>query len=199
MVFRATVCRKNCCASWEIIDMKYAAILRGINVSGKNLIKMADLKAVLDKAGFKNTATYIQSGNIVFDSASKDAQKLAAEIAELILKNFQCEVPVIVLNEGEVSEIIANNPFLKQSAVQSEHLHVTVLGQIPDTEKINAMKTPDGISDRYVMNGKTIYLHCPDGYGNTKLHNNFFEGKLKVNATTRNWKTMNVLMDMLKV
>src|ERR1700740_1199955 len=147
----------------------YIAILRGINVSGHKLIKMDALRKLFDNMGFKNTKTYIQSGNVVFQDKQAKIQDLEKKIAGSILKEFGFEVPVLVKEADELEAVLEKN-------------HI---------EKI---KEGAYASDEFIVVGKTVYLFCPNGYGNTKLNNTFFENKLKVTATTRNWKTINELV-----
>lgn len=168
----------------------FISILRGINVSGQKLIKMEALKEMYEKLGFTSIQTYIQSGNVVFRSENSDPVSLEKMISQQILKSTGFEVPVIVLDLADLKEIISNNPFLTDSSKEISHLHVTILSAIPDdviAEKMNAKKSPD---EDYSFVGRAIYLYCPNGYGRTKLHNNFIEKAGKVPATTRNWKTI---------
>ena len=174
----------------------YIAILRGINVSGHKLIKMDALRKLFDGMGFKNTKTYIQSGNVVFQGKQVKGQDLEKKIASGILKEFGFEVPILVKEVGELEVVLKNNPFINKRKEDVTKLHVTFLSAEP--EKANTDKIKDGnyATDEFIVIGKAIYLFCPNGYGNTKLSNTFFENKLKVTATTRNWKTINELVAM---
>lgn len=174
----------------------YIAILRGINVSGKNKIAMKDLKAALVGEGFQNVETYIQSGNVVFNCKEKDEKKLAQRITESIKKYFELDVPVLVLTVDYIKNAHKANPFLKQKGVAEDKLHFTFLAEEPAEDNINKVKTYSYPPDEYEIIGKTIYVHCPNGYGRTKLTNTFFENKLKTAATTRNMKTVNKLIEM---
>ncbi len=176
----------------------YIAILRGINVSGKNKIVMKELKAALDAAGFKNVATYIQSGNIVFTHAPTDENTLAKKIVVLIKTTFNLDVPVLVRTLEYIEQANADNPFLKQKDIDAEKLHITFLAYMPNQENIDKLNTHSYLPDKVIVLGTVVYIHCPDGYGRTKFHNGFLENKLKVAATTRNLKTVNKLIEIGK-
>jgi uncharacterized protein (DUF1697 family) len=176
--------------------MNYITLLRGINVSGKNIIKMTELTAMMETLKFKNIKTYIQSGNIVFSDSSSDTQKLEAKIKAAILKTFGHTVPVLVIEASVFSEVIKKNPYLKEAKSDNSFWHVTLLSHLPETEKVKLLQTGEYGSTTFKYVNKAIYLYTPDGYGNTKLSNTFIESKLKVSATTRNWKTMLTLQEM---
>ncbi|GLU51980.1 DUF1697 domain-containing protein [Dyadobacter frigoris] len=175
----------------------YVTILRGINVSGQKMIKMAELKKMFETLPFENVRTYIQSGNIVFNAKPENDKDLAKEIHDNIQKTFSFSVPVIVLEEKELKKVQQHNPFLTGRNEDVTKLHVTFLDEIPENTLVEKLKeTAQFLPDEWIADGKTIYLFCPNGYGKTKLNNNFFENKLKVTATTRNWKTVNELVLM---
>jgi uncharacterized protein (DUF1697 family) len=178
--------------------MNYIALLRGINVSGKNSIKMVELTAMMEALKFKNIKTYIQSGNIVFSDNSDDTRKLEAKIKAAILKTFGHTVPVLVIEASIFTEVIKKNPYLKATKSDSAFWHVTLLSEAPESEKVKLLQGGDFGSTTFKYVDKAIYLYTPDGYGNTKLSNTFLENKLKVSATTRNWKTMLTLQEMVE-
>jgi uncharacterized protein (DUF1697 family) len=177
--------------------MNYIALLRGINVSGKNIIKMVELTAMMEALKFKSVKTYIQSGNVVFSDTEKDTLKLEIKIKAAILKTFGHTVPVLVIEASVFNGLIKKNPYLKEAKSDSAFWHVTFLSDAPEPEKIKLLQSIDFGSTTFKYLGKAIYLYTPDGYGNTKLSNAFIENKLKVSATTRNWKTMLTLQDTL--
>ena len=176
----------------------YIAILRGINVSGQRMINMKDLKSLFQKAGFENPMTYIQSGNIVFKSIEKSTKKLSKDFAELIQSHYNFDVPVMVLNEKEIAEILKSNPY-NDGKKDATKLHVTLLADIPAKDLLESTRDERYQSDEFQIVDKVIYLYCPDGYGMTKFSTTFFEKKLAVTATTRNWKTMEALGDLVKI
>ena len=174
----------------------YISILRGINVSGHKLIKMELLKKMCGNLGFSNIQTYIQSGNIIFHSAKTGTKKLSSTIKEAIKKEFGFDVPVITLTLAELEAIINLNPFTKDKHLDVAFFHVTILDALPGKEHIALLSKAEIKNDKFEAVKQTIYLYCPDGYGNTKLNNTFIEQKLKVSATTRNWKTINQLFTL---
>lgn len=174
----------------------YISILRGINVSGQKLIKMVALKKIYESLNFGTIQTYIQSGNVIFSSTENDPKALETIIASKIASEFGFEVPVIVLNAKTWQTIIDNNPFAKDDQKESSCLHVTFLAEKPipfSKESILEKKAPNEEID-FTQNA--VYLYCPNGYGKTKLTNSFLENKLKVKATTRNWKTAKKLLQL---
>lgn len=158
------------------------------------MIKMDKLLVLFEQLGFKQQKTYIQSGNVVFQATHTPHEVLERQIAEKISEVFAFEVPVMVKEKEEWLAIAQNNPFVNERNEDPTKLHVTFLSGIPDATRIDKIKQAQYGVDEFIVSGKVIYLYCPDSYGNTKLSNNFFESKLKVTATTRNWKTVNELM-----
>ncbi len=175
----------------------FISILRGINVSGQKKILMTDLKSLYEGLKFSNVKTYIQSGNVSFKTKEKlsDVQ-LAGKIEKAIYKRYSFEVPVIIRNEDELKKIISSNPFMREKNNDAKRLYVTFLSEIPAKENIRSVESIDFLPDKFIFIGKEIYLRVANGYGETKISNNFLEKKLKVKATTRNWNTVNQLLEM---
>ena len=171
------------------INIRYISILRGINVAGKRL------KNLYEKLGCKNISTYIQSGNVIFESCEENIEKYQNIIKNAIEKAFGFDVPVLIKRNDEIENIIHNNPFTDK---ELSKVHVTFLSDIPDIFPLEEIHNTKDISEEFFIRGKEIYLYCPKGYGRSKLTNNFFERKLKVSATTRNWKTLKTLSEMAK-
>jgi uncharacterized protein (DUF1697 family) len=158
---------------------------------------MSDLKAIYEELKFMNILTYIQSGNVVFKAENKTSPiDLEKKIQNKISEKYNFDVPVIVRTAAEMKQVISVNPFLKQKGIDHEKLHVTFLSELPDKIKLNLLKELEFSPDKFTIIDKEIFIYCPNGYGNSKLSNNFFENKLKVGATTRNWKTVNKLLEL---
>lgn len=172
----------------------YIALLRGINVSGQKSIKMDVLKERCKSLGFQNVQTYIQSGNIVFQTENLGAENLAQLMSEEIKTHFGFDVPTIVLTVNELKEIVENNPYTADK--DNSFLHITFLSSLVESIDLESIRQKQLEGEEFILNKKTIYLYCPHGYGKTKLTNTFFENKLKVSTTTRNWKTVNTLLEM---
>ncbi|MBN4062481.1 MAG: hypothetical protein COA57_06240 [Flavobacteriales bacterium] len=174
----------------------YIAMLRGINVSGQKKIKMADLKAHFEQLNFKNVQTYIQSGNVIFNNKKSAAAMLEKAIEQKILKEYGFRVPVIVKSPNELRYVLANNSFLNDQSKDKSRLYVTFLAEEPAVVHVEKLKSIDHSPEAYILDVQHIYFFSPHGYGRAKMNNNFFENKLKVAATTRNWKTVNKLSEM---
>jgi len=168
--------------------MKYIILLRGVNLGGHKKIKMEELRQVLEIAGYAQISTYIQSGNICLECPEIAKEELSEAIGELLQKHFGFDVPTFARTLADWEKIIAELPFVEESI---DFLHITLLHKIPDAAAVAAIDSSKFSSnERFVAIGQTVYLYCPDGYGRTKLTNNFWEKKLNCAATTRNWKTV---------
>ncbi len=176
---------------------KKIALLRGINVGGKRKVLMKDLKALFEKLGYTDVVTYIQSGNLIFDSNDAlDTIQIASKIEKAILKTYGFEVPVVVITANDIKQAAEANPFLKMENVSTDQFHVTFLQGIPNSEHLVKIATYSTGSDQFIIRDQIVYLCCQGKYHKSKLSNTFFETKLKVSATTRNWKTVLKLVDL---
>ena len=174
----------------------YISILRGINVSGQKNIKMAALKTLYESLGLKDVQTYIQSGNVVFTGHGADEETLASAIRAAIKQEFGYRIVVLVRSDHDWKSVATNNPFDGGSGIDPSKLHVTFLAETPGKSALDALNATDAGPDEARVIGKEVYLHCPNGYGRTKLSNSFLELKLGTPATTRNWNTVNKLLKL---
>lgn len=174
----------------------YISLLRGINVGGKNKIRMAELRTMYKNLGFKEVESYIQSGNLKFESAETNANALSAKIKKNIKKEFGYDVSVLTITCQQIHQIAKGNPFLEEEGNNIKFLHVTLLDQKPEEQLLESISSFQSGNDKFIIEEDIIYIFTPEGYGKTKLSNTFFERKLKVSATTRNWKTILKLKDM---
>ena len=165
----------------------YISILRGINVSGKNIIKMEALKRLFESLDFQKVTTYVQSGNVIFSSALSDVKKIEKLITSQIEKDFGLKVPVIILTIAELKQCIEDNPLIKNR--DEAFLHFTFLAERPIDCKKERIKDKKAVNEEIEISERVVYLYCPNGYGKTKLTNTFLENTLKVTATTRNFRT----------
>ncbi len=171
----------------------YIALLRGINVGGHKKVPMAELRELLTKSGLENVQTYIQSGNVIFQSTSNESKELEASIRKSILDYFGFEVPVLVRTREDLKTIFDDCPFPEEKKVNS---YFTMLSEIPDKALVAEASQKTYPDEEYVILNDCIYFFCANGYGNAKFNLNFFERKLKVNATSRNYKTMVKLLSL---
>ncbi len=168
----------------------YLALLRGINVSGQNSIRMAELRDSFSALGFAEVETYLQSGNVVFSAGKSDKEKLAEAMQSRIHKDFGHQVSVLVISAAELDSIASSNPLWPKNGGDEKLFHATFLFQPVSPAAFHSFKLPAAEGERAVLLGRVVLLHCPHGYGKTKLNNGYFERALKVQATTRNWRTI---------
>jgi uncharacterized protein (DUF1697 family) len=175
----------------------YIALLRGINVAGKNKIKMVELKQLFLNLGCKEVITYIQSGNVVFKSDNSEISKIEQQIKVAIKKKLDYNIKVIIITKKDIETVFTSNPFLANGNPDITKMCVTFLSDFPSSENILQLKEyTSNYSDEYKINKKHIFLYCPAGFAKTKLTNNLIEKKLQLNATSRNWKTITKLVEL---
>jgi uncharacterized protein (DUF1697 family) len=174
----------------------YVALLRGINVGGKNKIAMKALHSSFVALGHGEVTTYIQSGNVVFRSASKQASKLGPAIEDEISKTFGLRIGVLVRTPSDFDGVIEGNPFLDPGRDTSKLL-VMFLDEAPRAGAIADLDPQRSPPDEFVVRGREIYAYCPNGFGRSKLSIDYFERRLKTRATARNWNTVVKLADLM--
>lgn len=171
----------------------YICFLRGINVGGNNMIPMDELKLLFSDLGFRDVKTYIQSGNVVFRFKNTPPDKLEKLIKEAIQKKFGLNIENMIRTLKELKDIIDRNPF---PDAEGNKAYITFLQTNPleiPLDAINKVKAP---SESLIFSDREIYVHCPEGYGKTKLSNNFLEKKLKIPGTSRNLNTVHYLYNL---
>jgi uncharacterized protein (DUF1697 family) len=175
---------------------KYLCFLRGINIGNKRM-KMTELKEALNTLGYSNIETYIQTGNIVFESNKKLSNKeFEKEIENSILEVFEFEVPNVVIKKEEYQLIVEENPFLsseKKESNKKEELYLTLFCD-EIVEKNIELESTDDKDNQYFIKNNVAYLFISKSYSKSKINNSFFEKKLKINATSRNWKTIKKML-----
>ena len=176
----------------------HLALLRGINVSGHNMIKMEALKTTLEAIGFKNVTTYIQSGNVFVDTEEENAPKVAFLIKQEIFKVFGHEVPVIVITKEDLSACFKNNPFLNEKEVDIKKLYVAFISIELKKESINDLKVSQFKPDEVAIDKNRIFIKYAVGAGKTRFDQKYIEKKLNVTATIRNWNTVTQMLKMFE-
>ena len=157
---------------------------------------MDERRGLYTGQGFSDVRTYLQSGNVVFESEDYNETRLTERIEAIIRQSLGLEVPVFVRSFVEWTRLLQSNPFLNDRQEDPEHLYVTFLRHPPSELEMKNLKPPAGGADEFHLVGREIHLVCPNGYGRTKLSNTWFEHTLRQTATTRNWKTVTALFQM---
>ncbi|OXA95957.1 hypothetical protein B0A75_17990 [Flavobacterium oncorhynchi] len=173
----------------------HLALLRGINVSGHNMMKMDALKMMLENIGFQNIRTYLQSGNVFVDS-EEDASKVGFMIKQEIFKVFGHEVPTIVITKEDLELCFKNSPFLKEKDIDTKKLYVAFVSTQLKKENINDLKISQFKPDEASIDGNRIFIKYAVGAGKTRFDQKYIEKKLNVTATIRNWNTVTNLLAM---
>ena len=176
---------------------KYVAFLRGINVGGKNKIKMEALREMFAALGCSSVKTYINSGNVIFETAETNEKKLAAKIETAIEKEFSLSIKVMVRTVDEIEEIIKNNPFARQFE-NDKDLHVLFLDEEMPEEKRELLLEHNNRDEKFAVRGREIFCHLKSGFAGSLLGKDYIGKKLKISATARNWRTVNKILEFSK-
>ncbi len=179
----------------------HLALLRGINVGGRNRVAMAELRAVFEALGCTDVATYIQSGNVVFSGGEQDRVALTQRLQRAIVDHLGIPSSVVVLTRAEVAATVANNPFGDEA--DPRRVHVVFHRDEPDEQLIADVAAArrgareSGGGDEAVVVGRCLYLHTPDGFGRSQLAERLTRRRADA-GTARNWATVTRLLAMLE-
>jgi len=171
----------------------HVALLRGINVGGKNKLPMKTLVELLEAAGCEDVRTYIQSGNAVF--RAPPAAGLADDLRARIRRRTKLEVPVVLRTGAELETVQRRNPFAREAP---ESLHVAFLADAPGRAAAARLDPTRSPGDRFELRGRELYLHLPNGVARTKLTNAWLDRVLETTSTVRNWRTVGILAQMAR-
>jgi uncharacterized protein (DUF1697 family) len=174
----------------------HLALLRGINVSGHNMIKMDVLKSTLEDMGFQNVQTYIQSGNVFIDSDEESQAKIAFIIKQEIYRVFGYDVPIIVISKADLQACFTNCNFLKEKDFDTKKLYVAFVSKELKSDNINDLKMSQIKPDEVQIDKTRIFIKYHIGAGKTRLDQKYIEKKLNLTATIRNWNTVSQLLKM---
>lgn len=166
----------------------YVALFRGINVGGKHILPMKNLVVLLEDIGAEKVRTYIQSGNVVFQSAEDDSKKISRRLTFEVKKRYGFEPFVLILTPDAMENAISENPF-PEAETNTSSLHLGFLASVPkkpNFEKLNSLMKS---SERFHIGNGVFYLYAPEGIGRSKLAANA-EKLLGVPMTVRNWITV---------
>lgn len=175
--------------------MKYIAFLRGINVGGKNKVKMETLREVCAALGFENVKTYINSGNVIFETKKTDDLKLAEKLGEAIEKEFSLKIKVIVRLISEIEEIVKNNPFAGQFE-NDKDLHVFFLDEEMSKDKAELLLSHNNENEQYFVRNREIFCLLKVSVLDSLMGKDYIAKKLKISSTARNWRTVNKILEL---
>ena len=176
----------------------YIALLRGINVSGHKKIKMAHLRQLMTKMGFIDVQTYIQSGNLVFKYADANPEIIAAKIKKGIKNEYGFDVEVLVLESNNFKKIADQNPYSINEDADRKLIYYIFLFDLPDLDATEKLSSQEFDGEEFSITNECIFLYCFGGYGKAKCNNNFFEKRLGIRATARNYNTVNKLLELTR-
>lgn len=176
----------------------YVALLRGVNVGGKNKLPMPALAALFVEAGCSDVSTYIQSGNVLFSANAKTAADVAHRVHALVFERFGFRSIVVTRSAREIADVMHGNPFLGGDA-DPKHLHVMFLADAPTSAAVASLDPERSPGDEFAARGREIYLRLPHGVADSKLTNAYFDAKLATTSTSRNWTTVGKLASLLGI
>lgn len=166
-------------------------------MTGHNSIRMTDLSALFIELGFKDAETFIQSGNVIFsDPGGILHSALSVNIEQAILRKFNYNIPVMIRTDHELRDLFSSNPFLSETNFDPSKMAVLLLHDEPSEAQIQKVAGIDYPPDKFKIIGREIFVYCPNGFGKTKIYTNFFERKMGVTGTGRNWKTITTILNI---
>ena len=175
----------------------YIAFLRGINVGGKNKISMSELRVALESEQLKSVRTYIQSGNVVFESNLDSCDEISTSINKIIQNTFGFNIPVLVKTKKQLELVLSLSPYDNEDQISTNKTYFILLFETPTKEFLEVFKKLTFPNEQFKITDDCVYLLCLNGYGKSKLNNNLVESKLKVVATARNYRTMQKILALV--
>lgn len=172
----------------------YIALLRGINVGGKNILPMKALVQILEDNDCANIKTYIQSGNVVFQRSKVETKAFAKVIGKTIMKDHGFQPGIVILSAEELKKAVSANPFQKAEA-EPKSLHLFFLADAPENPNLKALNQIKTNTESFRLIDRIFYLHAPDGIGRSKLAAQA-EKRIGTSATARNWNTVMKFLEM---
>jgi uncharacterized protein (DUF1697 family) len=177
-------------------NQTYVALLRGINVGGRNRLPMTQLRELFEEAGCRRTRTYIQSGNLVFDAPGSVATTVASRVSSLLSQQLDLAVPIVTRTAAEMERVVASNPFVNSDADLTV-LHAGFCLHAPTQAHIAALDPNRSPPDECVAQDSELYLRCPNGIARTKFTSTYLDRTLRTTVTIRNWRTTVALLDLI--
>ena len=169
--------------------MRYLALLRGINVGGNTKVPMPELKGIFEEIGFTSVVTYINSGNVAFDTRKATESKLTEKLENAVEARFGKAIAVIVREQRDIDRVLQNNPFQGEYESHKE-MHVLFLKEVLQNETVSSLNAAAKGGERSAVSGREIYCHLPAGVADSLLGKGFLDKKLRIVFTGRNWRTV---------
>ena len=176
-------------------EHRYVALLRGVNVGGRNKLPMAELRDLFASAGCAAVRTYIQSGNAVFEATQDLAEAVPEIVTVAIRRRFGYESAVVLRSGEELRQVATSNPF--DTSGDPRFLHVAFLKDTPNAEAVSRLDPERPPPDEFVVRGRNVYLHYPNGVARSKLTNEYLAVQLQTVSTMRNWRTVLRLLEIV--
>ena len=176
-------------------EQRYVALLRGVNVGGRNKLPMADLRDIFAAAGCTAVQTYIQSGNVVFEAAQDLAERVPEIVTGTIRRRFGYETAVVLRSSEELRQVVASNLF--DTSGDPRFLQVAFLEDTPGAEAVSRLDPDRSPPDAFAVRGRNVHLHYPNGVARSKLTNEYLATQLQTASTMRNWRTVLKLLEMV--
>lgn len=176
---------------------RHVALLRGINVGGKNKLPMKELVRIFEAAGVSSARTYVQSGNVVFEAAAAKVAKIGTAVQKAIADELGLTVPLVLRSAKDYAAAIARNPYVAARGVDEKELYVGFLADRPEPAAVAKLDPNRSPPDQFQVIGQEIHLRIPNGVADSKLTNAYFDKQLGTVSTFRNWRTVQALGEML--
>jgi uncharacterized protein (DUF1697 family) len=176
----------------------YVALLRGVNVGGARSLPMERLRGLFAQAGATHAETLIQSGNVVFTATEASAPKIIETVAARLKLEFGFDAPIVLRDATEWTALIDGNPFTRSGA-NLDTLHALCLSEEPSAAALSSLDPSRSPKDEFRICGRDVYLRLPSGVARSKLTNAWFDSKLGVVSTLRNWRTVLKLGEIIAV
>ncbi len=173
-------------------EQGWVALLRGINVGGRNTVPMAELRRLFEENGCNSVSSFIQSGNVLFTNDAPDRFALARQLEQAVAETFGVSSPIVLRTSAELGRVAGSHPF----GADTSKTNVAFLGNDPRPEDVRSLRSVDVAPDRYEVVGSDVFLHYPNGVHGARLSGALLERYLGVTATTRNWRTVTCLAEL---
>jgi uncharacterized protein (DUF1697 family) len=173
---------------------RHIVLLRGINIGSRNRIAMPALREALEEAGFEDVRTYLQSGNVVLESGAKP-ESVQRKVEQLIQQRFGLEIAVVVRTKAQLAAVAKRNP-LQKVATEPKRYQVTFLSKKLSAKAVRGLEEAAASDEQFVVAGREIYAWHPKTIARSKLWTKLAGKGLGVTATSRNWTTVEALLEL---